>query len=170
MRVAIVDALTGQVVRDGPISSAKVEVVVLEGDFHGNVRDNWTQEEFMSYLVREREGKKALLSGDAVIYLEEGIGSLGVLSFTDNSSWTRSRKFRLGAIILDNSDGIRVKEAKTDSFTVRDHRGECESFTISSSYITNVRTILIAVGTLELFVNVIQLMCSVQEALSPIFV
>ncbi|KAK1357811.1 calmodulin-binding protein 60 A [Heracleum sosnowskyi] len=124
MRVAIVDALTGQVVRDGPISSAKVEVVVLEGDFHGNVGDNWTHEEFMNNLVREREGKKALLSGDAVIYLEEGIGLLGVLSFTDNSSWTRSRKFRLGAIVLDNCDGIRVREAKTDSFTVRDHRGE----------------------------------------------
>lgn len=124
MRVAIVDALSGQVVRNGPISSAKVEVVVLEGDFHGNVGDNWTHEEFMSNLVREREGKKALLNGDAVTYLEEGIGLLGFISFTDNSSWTRSRKFRLGARVLDNCDGIRVREAKTDSFTVRDHRGE----------------------------------------------
>ncbi|WOG99508.1 hypothetical protein DCAR_0518861 [Daucus carota subsp. sativus] len=124
MRVAIVDALTEQVVRDGPISSAKVEVVVLEGDFHGSVGDNWTQEEFVSNLVRERQGKKTLLSGDAVIYLEEGIGILSVISFQDNSSWTRSRKFRLGARVLDNYDGIRVKEAKTDSFTVRDHRGE----------------------------------------------
>ncbi|KAL8123477.1 calmodulin-binding protein 60 A-like [Apium graveolens] len=124
MRVAIVDALSGQVVRDGPTSSAKVEVVVLEGDFHGNVGDDWTHEEFMSNLVRERQGKKALLGGDAVVYLEEGIGVLGVISFTDNSSWTRSRKFRLGARVLENCDGIRVREAKTDSFTVRDHRGE----------------------------------------------
>lgn len=137
MRVAIVDALTEQVVRDGPISSAKVEVVVLEGDFHGSVGDNWTQEEFVSNLVRERQGKKTLLSGDAVIYLEEGIGILSVISFQDNSSWTRSRKFRLGARVLDNYDGIRVKEAKTDSFTVRDHRGECKSWTILSSFITN---------------------------------
>lgn len=131
MRVAIVDALTGRIVRDGPISSAKVEIVVLEGgDFNGNVGDNWTHEEFMSNLVREREGKKTLLNGDAVIYLEEGIGLLGVISFTDNSSWTRSRKFRLGARVLDNCDGIRVREAKTDSFIVKDHRGECESVAI----------------------------------------
>ncbi|WOL20437.1 hypothetical protein Cni_G29242 [Canna indica] len=42
------------------------------------------------------------LSGQVVTTdLTEGIGVLGELSFTDNSSWIRSRKFRLGARIVD---------------------------------------------------------------------
>ena len=27
---------------------------------------------------------------------------------------------------VDNFDGVRIREAKTESFIVRDHRGECE--------------------------------------------
>ncbi|KAI4365887.1 hypothetical protein MLD38_021830 [Melastoma candidum] len=33
-------------------------------------------------------------------------------------------RFRLGARVIDTFEGIRVKEAKTESFVVRDHRGE----------------------------------------------
>ncbi|KAE8705258.1 Calmodulin-binding protein 60 A [Hibiscus syriacus] len=124
IKVAIVDALTGQIVSSGPEASAKVEIVVLEGDFDGDEGDNWTLEEFKNNIVREREGKKPLLAGDAFLTLTEGIGLVGEISFSDNSSWTRSRRFRLGARVVDGSDGTRVKEAKTESFIVRDHRGE----------------------------------------------
>ncbi|XP_027168717.1 uncharacterized protein LOC113768519 isoform X3 [Coffea eugenioides] len=124
LQVALVDPFTGQVVSIGPQSAAKVEIVVLEGDFDGDESDNWTFEEFKNNIVREREGKKPLLTGDAFLTLEQGIGVVSDISITDNSSWTRSRKFRLGARVVDNSDGNRVKEAKTDSFIVRDHRGE----------------------------------------------
>ncbi|KAB2089617.1 hypothetical protein ERO13_A03G061900v2 [Gossypium hirsutum] len=124
IKVAIVDSLTGQIVSSGLESSAKVEVVVLEGDFDGDERDNWTLEEFKNNIVREREGKKPLLAGDAFLTLTGGIGLVGEISFSDNSSWTRSRRFRLGARVVDGSDGTRVREAKTESFIVRDHRGE----------------------------------------------
>ncbi|XWS37389.1 hypothetical protein CRYUN_Cryun19dG0038800 [Craigia yunnanensis] len=124
IKVAIIDALTGQIITSGLESSAKVEVVVLEGDFDGDETDNWTLEEFKNNIVREREGKKPLLTGDAFITLTAGIGLLGEISFTDNSSWTRSRRFRLGAGVVDASDGTRIREAKTESFIVRDHRGE----------------------------------------------
>ncbi|XP_022767672.1 calmodulin-binding protein 60 A-like isoform X2 [Durio zibethinus] len=123
IKVAIIDALTGQIITSGPESSAKVEIVVLEGDFDGDEGDNWTLEEFKNNIVREREGKKPLLTGDAFITLTEGIGLVGEISFTDNSSWTRSRRFRLGARVVDVF-GTRVREAKTESFIVRDHRGE----------------------------------------------
>lgn len=128
LTVALVDGLTGQVVYSGPESSAKVEIVVLEGDFDGDEKGNWTLEEFNNNIVRERVGKKPLLTGDLFLALEEGIGLVGEVSFTDNSSWTRSRKFRLGARVVDCSEGVRVKEAKTESFIVRDHRGECKYF------------------------------------------
>ncbi|KAK3035806.1 hypothetical protein RJ639_034622 [Escallonia herrerae] len=124
LKLALSDAVTGQVVSSGPESSAKVEIVVLEGDFDGDEGDNWVLEEFRTNIVREREGKKPLLSGDVILNLKDGIGFVGEISFTDNSSWTRSRKFRLGARVVDNCDGIRIREAKTDSFIVRDHRGE----------------------------------------------
>lgn len=125
LRIGLVDAVTGKVVSSGSESLAKVEIVVLEGDFEDE-SDIWMPEEFRSNIVREREGKKALLTGDVILYLKDGIGMVGEISFTDNSSWTRSRRFRLGARVVDNFDGIRIREAKTESFIVRDHRGECE--------------------------------------------
>ncbi|XP_071733331.1 calmodulin-binding protein 60 A-like [Rutidosis leptorrhynchoides] len=124
LKVALVDTHSGKTVTSGKESSAKVEVVVLEGDFDNDVGDNWTLEEFNANIVKERRGKKPLLNGNAVLNLNEGVGLVGDIFFTDNSSWTRSRKFRLGARVLDNCDGIRVREAKSESFVVRDHRGE----------------------------------------------
>ncbi|KAL5183308.1 Calmodulin-binding protein 60 A [Glycine soja] len=123
LRIGLVDALTGKVVSTGPESSAKVEIVVLEGDFEEE-SETWMPEEFKSNIVREREGKKPLLTGDVILYLKDGIGMVSEISYTDNSSWTRSRRFRLGARVVDNFDGVRIREAKTESFIVRDHRGE----------------------------------------------
>ncbi|XP_047310853.1 calmodulin-binding protein 60 A-like isoform X2 [Impatiens glandulifera] len=125
LKVALVDALTEQVVYSEPESSAKVEIVVLEGDFDSDELSTWAVDEFKNNIVREREGKKPLLTGDTFVYLKEGTCFVGEISFTDNSSWTRSKKFKLGARIVDNHrEGIRVREAKTESFIVRDHRGE----------------------------------------------
>lgn len=125
LRISLVDSLTGKVVSTGPESSAKVEIVVLEGDFEEE-SDDWMPEEFKNNIVKEREGKKPLLNGDVILHLKEGIGMVGEISYTDNSSWTRSRRFRLGARVVDNFDCMRIREAKTDSFIVRDHRGECK--------------------------------------------
>ncbi|PIA62226.1 hypothetical protein AQUCO_00200305v1 [Aquilegia coerulea] len=117
--------MTGEVVCLGSESPVKVEIVVLEGDFEGGDHDSWSLEEFNNNIVKERGGKRPLLTGDTILNLKEGTSMLGELSFTDNSSWTRSRKFRLGArVIGDNYDGVRVREAKTDAFMVKDHRGE----------------------------------------------
>nr|CAB3492650.1 unnamed protein product [Digitaria exilis] len=95
--VALADTLTRQVVASGKESLMKVEIVVLEGDFESGEEDDWTAQEFNNNIVKEREGKRPLISGDVFVALIAGIGTVGELSFTDNSSWTRSRKFRLGA-------------------------------------------------------------------------
>lgn len=126
LKVALIDACTGKTVSTGIESSATVEIVVLEGDFDSNEGDSWTLEEFNSNIVKERIGKKSLLNGNAHLNLRDGVGLVGDLFFTDNSSWTRSRKFKLGARVLNYCDGDRVREAKSESFVVRDHRGECE--------------------------------------------
>ncbi|XP_052200424.1 calmodulin-binding protein 60 B-like [Diospyros lotus] len=125
IHIVLVDANSGHVVTSGPESSVKLDIVVLEGDFNNEDDEGWTQEEFESHVVKEREGKRPLLTGDLQVTLKEGVGTLGELSFTDNSSWIRSRKFRLGLKVASGfCEGIRVREAKTEAFTVKDHRGE----------------------------------------------
>ncbi|KAJ9690304.1 hypothetical protein PVL29_012785 [Vitis rotundifolia] len=125
IHIVLLDASTGHVVTSGPESSVKLDVVVLEGDFNNEDDDGWTQEEFESHVVKEREGKRPLLTGDLQVTLKEGVGTLGELTFTDNSSWIRSRKFRLGLKVASGyCEGMRIREAKTDAFTVKDHRGE----------------------------------------------
>lgn len=125
IHVVLIDGNTGHVVTTGPESSVKLDIVVLEGDFNNEDEEGWTEEEFETHMVKEREGKRPLLSGELQVALKEGVGTLGELTFTDNSSWIRSRKFRLGLKVASGySEGIRVREAKTDAFTVKDHRGE----------------------------------------------
>ncbi|KAG5622680.1 hypothetical protein H5410_007898 [Solanum commersonii] len=125
IHIVLIDGNTNHVVTSGPESLVKLDVVVLEGDFNNEDDDGWTQEEFESHIVKEREGKRPLLTGELQVILKEGVGSLGELTFTDNSSWIRSRKFRLGLKVASGCcEGIRIREAKTDAFTVKDHRGE----------------------------------------------
>lgn len=126
IHIVLIDADTGHVVTSGPESSVKLDIFVLEGDFNNEDDEGWSQEEFESHIVKEREGKRPLLTGDLQVTLKEGVGTLGDLTFTDNSSWIRSRKFRLGLKVASgHSQGLRIREAKTEAFTVKDHRGEC---------------------------------------------
>ncbi|KAK7281478.1 hypothetical protein RIF29_09517 [Crotalaria pallida] len=125
IHVVLLDPNTGNVVQVGPESVAKLNVVVLEGDFNEEADDDWTKEHFESHEVKEREGKRPLLTGDLQVSLKEGVGTLSDLTFTDNSSWIRSRKFRLGVKVAPGyCEGIRVREGKTEAFAVKDHRGE----------------------------------------------
>ncbi|XP_009761691.1 calmodulin-binding protein 60 D-like [Nicotiana sylvestris] len=125
IHIVLLDGNTGHVVTSGPESAVKLDVVVLGGDFNNEDDDGWTREEFESHIVKEREGKRPLLTGDLQVILKDGVGSLGELTFTDNSSWIRSRKFRLGLKVVSGSrEGMHIREAKTEAFSVKDHRGE----------------------------------------------
>ncbi|GJP41326.1 hypothetical protein CLOM_g988 [Closterium sp. NIES-68] len=127
VHVVLQHADTGQTAMDLEESNVKLEVVVLEGDFNKPNDDDWTQEEFEQNVVKEREGKRPLLTGEVMVLLKDGVGTLGDLCFTDNSSWIRSRKFRLGVRVAPGQElggSVRVREAKTEAFTVKDHRGE----------------------------------------------
>jgi Calmodulin binding protein-like len=117
-------------VTSSPLSSARVEIVVLDGDFNSDERSSWTEAEFTESIVREREGKRPLLSGEVEIKLTGGVGFITDIAFTDNSSWRRNRRFRLGARICVSGGGTeeRVQEGVSSSFMVKDHRGECKFF------------------------------------------
>ncbi|KAJ1268235.1 hypothetical protein BS78_07G120600 [Paspalum vaginatum] len=105
-------------------SSLRLEVMVLDGDFHCEDRDGWTPDQFNAAIVRAREGKRPLLVGSLVVAMNNhGVTVIDDVSFTDNSSWIRCRKFRIGVRVLPGTNfGARVQEAVSESFTVKDHR------------------------------------------------
>lgn len=108
----------------------KVELVVLDGDFpSGQAETSWSREEFEKNIVKERTGKRPLLTGDVNFTMRDGVVSVGEIEFTDNSSWIRCRKFRIGAKVVqigNTQTTSRIMEAITESFMVKDHRGECK--------------------------------------------
>ncbi|KAI3995767.1 hypothetical protein MKX01_007246, partial [Papaver californicum] len=123
--VELIDANTGNVVTSGPESSAKLDVVVLQGDFNDKCSDNWTQEEFTNCIVKERKGRGPLLIGDLQVTLRKGAGKLGNLFFTDNSSWTSNKMFKVGAKVADGyCESLHIVEGSTNAFRVKDQRGK----------------------------------------------
>lgn len=116
----------------------KVELVVLDGDFpSGETETNWSREEFDKRVVKERTGKRPLLTGELNFTMREGVVPVGEIEFTDNSSWIRSRKFRIGAKVVqigNNQTSVRIIEAVTESFVVKDHRGECKQILLLLSF------------------------------------
>lgn len=105
----------------------KIDIVVLDGDFPPGDRETWSKEEFDSNIVKERTGKRPLLTGDVNITMRDGVAPIADIEFTDNSSWIRSRKFRIAAKVAPgNCQGPRICEAITEAFVVKDHRGECK--------------------------------------------
>lgn len=126
IELALVDDNTGEIVDSGPEASAKVEIVVLRGEFGDGDGGNWTVEEFCSNVVREREGKKSLLAETVHVRLNKGIGSVDKIKFTHSSIYMKTGMFRLGARIADTFSSIQVKEARTESFTVKDGRQLCK--------------------------------------------
>ncbi|KAM3268738.1 protein SAR DEFICIENT 1 [Capsicum chacoense] len=103
----------------------KVEIVVLDGDFPSET--NWSRDEFDKNIVKERTGKRPLLTGELNFTMRDGVVTVGEIEFTDNSSWIRCRKFRIGAKVVqigNNQNTVRITEAITEAFMVKDHRGE----------------------------------------------
>ncbi|OWM91307.1 calmodulin-binding protein 60 D-like [Punica granatum] len=123
--IELINANTENVVESGPEASIKLDVVVLEGDFNKDKSNGWTTEEFENYRVEAREGKAPLLIGDLQVTLQGGKGVLGKLKFTDNSSWNKSKKYRIGLKVASGCcEGVRIREAITDALRVKDLRGE----------------------------------------------
>ena len=103
--------------------SANVKVSVLDGDFNADNRECWTSEEFEHHIMIPRDKIGAVLTGKLKLKLKNGEAYLENIIFVDNSKFTRSGKFRLGVMLIDNH-GERVQEAITEPFTVKDRRGE----------------------------------------------
>ncbi|WVZ72133.1 hypothetical protein U9M48_020643 [Paspalum notatum var. saurae] len=128
LEIVLVDAATGSgsPAAPPPPQALRVELVPVLGDFPPDGREHWAADEFQNKgVVKEREGKRPLLTGDVGLTMRDGRATVGELQFTDNSSWVRCRRFRIGVRVAPGSyDGPRIQEAMTEAFVVRDHRGE----------------------------------------------
>ncbi|XLR26308.1 hypothetical protein HN51_039526 [Arachis hypogaea] len=125
IQIALYDTRSQLIVTDDPLlSSIKVKICVLNGEFGGDENENWSTTEFKANISRERENRSKLLKGDTVITLNNGVGYIGKIMFTDNSKCTWSRHFRLGAIVSSTSHQATIKEAISNPFIVKDSRGE----------------------------------------------
>ncbi|KAL5205611.1 hypothetical protein ABZP36_033820 [Zizania latifolia] len=126
LKVAMFERLENNqvcIVRSGHLSSAKVEVVVLHGNFNAKNEEHWTPEDFNKHIVCGREKSAQLLTGNLTLKLNGGEASLESATFTDNSSFTSTKKFRLG-LRLANDSGDRVLEGVTEPFRVKERRVE----------------------------------------------
>lgn len=125
IQIALFDVRDQSVVNVGPLSSLKVEICALNGEFGSNGSEDWTEGEFNANILRERDGRRPLLNGDRFITLKNGVGCVNKLVFTDKSRWIRSRKFRLGAkVVPPISIEANIKEGRSEPFVVKDYRGE----------------------------------------------
>lgn len=131
IHVILVDKSGGQMIPTSLQHPIKLEIVVLDGDFPPGSDNNesWTSEEFNNHIVKERTGKRPLLTGELNLTMRDGIAPIEEIEFTDNSSWIRSRKFRVAVRVAPGSNQtVRIREGMTEPFVVKDHRGECEYF------------------------------------------
>ncbi|KAL2321182.1 hypothetical protein Fmac_030151 [Flemingia macrophylla] len=129
INIVLMDNSGGQVVTTSLPHAIKLEIVVLDGDFppcDDSDEEHWTSEEFNRHVLKERSGKRPLLAGELNLTMRDGIAPTGDIEFTDNSSWIRSRKFRVAVRVLpgSNDQGVRIREGMTEAFVVKDHRGE----------------------------------------------
>lgn len=100
-----------------------LEIVALSAD--DITEESFTTEEFNRNILRPLEGEPPLLVGDLTVTLKDGVGVVSSdVSFTESSSFTRCRMFRLGAKVTQGG----VVEAISRAFVCRDPPGggECE--------------------------------------------
>lgn len=113
-----------------PLSSAWIEVVILDGEFDDEKAI--THSIFDKSVVSQRLGERPLLIGGGKRFrLKNGVSSITNLSFTTNSSRTRTKNIRLGLKLLheSNNNYPTIQYAVSNPFRVKDHRGQRTYFT-----------------------------------------
>ncbi|KAL4034540.1 hypothetical protein IC575_003190 [Cucumis melo] len=119
LQVAIIDATTNATIRFGLVASVQVEFFLLDGDYGGS------GEQQHRHPLSARDGKRPLVVGsDLNLTLQYGVASIHSLIITDNSSWMKSKKFRLAVKVKGDKMFQPISIGVSQPFRVMDHRGE----------------------------------------------
>ncbi|KAF2912043.1 hypothetical protein DAI22_11g226300 [Oryza sativa Japonica Group] len=112
-----------QIVKSGPLSSARIEFVALEGDFNDVAPENWTEYMFNQNIARSPKGP--VLGGVCQIKLKNGEASPSGISFVVPSSKSRSGMFILAARVHSSDKaGFRIMEALMNPVEVQVYRNK----------------------------------------------
>ncbi|GJU93507.1 cam-binding protein 60-like protein G [Tanacetum coccineum] len=79
VKLVLFDVNSNKVVTSGPLSSLKVEIVPLDGDFSADDDQDWPEKDFDDKLVYARDGRRPLITGDLVVTLVNGVADLAYL-------------------------------------------------------------------------------------------
>ncbi|BAF28790.1 calmodulin-binding protein 60 F isoform X1 [Oryza sativa Japonica Group] len=108
IKIAIVR--DNQIITSGPLSSARIEILALHGNFYDVVPDNWTESEFDHRIVSSSQGPA--LGGVCQVKLKNGEASPSDVFFNIPSSKTESGRLILAAKVhTSDIGGLRIKEA-----------------------------------------------------------
>ncbi|RLN08032.1 calmodulin-binding protein 60 F-like isoform X1 [Panicum miliaceum] len=110
-----------KIITEGPLSSLQVKVVVLDGEFNKENKEQWSRESFLnSIVVYGRTRKPPLLARELYVRLENGVANLCGIKFQDN---VPGRTFRLGVMEADDSISEKILEGISEPFTIKSGRG-----------------------------------------------
>jgi hypothetical protein len=101
----------------------QVKIVVLNGDFNNDNKEQWSEESFCDSIIHSRPGKPPLFSNELYLRLKNGVATLHGAKFQDNSSFVPSKKFRMGVMAADDSISEKIIEGISEPFSVLDGRG-----------------------------------------------
>ncbi|EEC80652.1 hypothetical protein OsI_23046 [Oryza sativa Indica Group] len=113
-----------QIVRSGQLSSARIQILALHGNFNDHVPENWTEGQFDERIVKNTKGP--VLGGVCQqVKLKNGEASLSDVYFDIPSGKTESGKLILAAKVhCSDRTGLRIKEAVTNPVKVQVHRNK----------------------------------------------
>ncbi|KAF5792814.1 putative CALMODULIN-BINDING PROTEIN60 [Helianthus annuus] len=121
IEVALVDALTEQIVNTGTESTAKLEIMGFRVDDDDD--GGWTFKKFQERVMSERKGRRTL-QGNTCLQLKDGIGFVHEVRFTHDSKHTKNGSYRLGAVVVDAALMKQVEGTCTETFVVKDKRSK----------------------------------------------
>ena len=111
------------IVREGPMSSAKIKLCILQGSF--GRRGDWSSEDFIGNQITKTRKGGDLLTGNLLLTLTNGVCTVEKLCVHDGSKWAESEKFRLGARVVGTTPETKnIREAISQPFRVKDCRGK----------------------------------------------
>ncbi|KAI9081081.1 hypothetical protein K1719_037061 [Acacia pycnantha] len=125
LEVALYQCDEERIVTEGPLSSARVKLCLLQGNFGSDGRNDWSSEDFgRSTLNRTRKGGE-LLTGDLSLTLTNGVATVKDIFVHDISTWAKTQQFRLGVRVVETTpETENIKEGVSQPFRVKDCRGQ----------------------------------------------